>query len=79
MKYSEGHDWIWSAIEKLNALRNELAHNLDSPKIEAKARAFMDCFEWAALIFAKDDGIIARLRGALAFLCGALSGDYLRK
>jgi hypothetical protein len=79
MKYREENDWVWAAIKKLNTLRNELAHKLESSQVESKVSGFLGCFEWVPTVYAKDESIISRLRHALAFLCGVLNGDFVRK
>jgi len=84
MKYEEKNLWVWTAIQKLNELRNELAHKIDSSKVESKVNGFLDylvsvpIYEYA-IGHTKDRSIMSRLNSALAFLYGVLLGEYVRK
>ena len=68
------------AAEKLNTLRNRLAHHLDYPQIEAQVKDFLLLCEAPKDPEVPDDPeteaepLIRRLRRALAFLCGGFAG-----
>jgi hypothetical protein len=71
---------MMEAAEKLNTMRNRLAHHLDYPQIEAQVRDFLSLCEAPKDPDEPDDPgteaepIIRRLRRALAFLCGGFAG-----
>ena len=72
-------DWTWTALDKLNSVRNSLAHNLEHPKADERLRQFIDS---VAVSYASDplDGDAARmapLPEALVSLYFALA-DTLR-
>jgi hypothetical protein len=68
------------AAEKLNTMRNRLAHHLDHPLIEALARDFLSlCEEPEDPEEPNDPGteavpLIRRLRPAIVFLCATFEG-----
>ena len=35
-------DWVWSALDKVNSVRNALAHNLEHPRAENCLRQFIE-------------------------------------
>ena len=39
--YDEEEVWIWTAIEKLNSIRNKMTHRLNDPKLENKIIDFI--------------------------------------
>lgn len=47
MCWSRHQSEMWIAIEKLNTLRNDLAHKLDSPKLRAKGEAYISALRSA--------------------------------
>jgi hypothetical protein len=71
---------MMEAAEKLNTMRNRLAHHLDYPQTEALVRDFLSLCEAPKDPDEPDDPeteaepIIRRLRRALAFLCGEFVG-----
>ena len=71
---------MMEAAEKLNTIRNRLAHHLDYPQIEAQVRDFLSLCEAPKDPDEPDDPeteaepIIRRVRRALAFLCGGFAG-----
>jgi hypothetical protein len=63
---------ILSAAEKLNTLRNRLAHHLDYPEIEAPVRDFLSLCEEPEDPEEPDDREtipLARLRHSIVFVC----------
>jgi hypothetical protein len=44
MSLDEHENAVWELGTKLNSLRNELAHKLDSPKRAARTRAVIDLY-----------------------------------
>src|SRR5258708_6758278 len=44
MSLDEHENAMWELATKLNSLRNELAHKLDSPKRAAKTRSVIDLY-----------------------------------
>jgi hypothetical protein len=71
-------DRLYNAAEKLNTLRNKLAHHLDYPEIEAQVRDFLSLCEEPEDPEEPDNRdklpLIRRLRVAIAFVCGVLEG-----
>jgi len=71
-------DAFFKAIEKLNSIRNSLAHNLEAPNLNAKVSNFIDTVESAhsketGEAFKDSKGSVEkRLKGAIAFLLGQL-------
>jgi hypothetical protein len=77
----EGPGWLFrmlDAAEKLNTMRNRLAHHLDAPQIEAQARDFLSLCEEPEDPEEPDDRetvpLIRRLRRAIVFVCAGLAG-----
>ena len=66
------------AAEKLNTMRNRLAHHLDAPQIEAQARDFLSLCEEPEDPEEPDDRetvpLIRRLRRAIVFVCAGFAG-----
>ena len=71
--------FFFDGIEKLNELRNNLAHNLDSPKLPTKVTEFLNLVEesYQKLLKEKSDSendtLEERLRKAISYLLGQLS------
>jgi hypothetical protein len=77
----ERQGWIFrmlDAAEKLNTMRNRLAHHLDYPQIEAQARDFLSLCEEPEDPEEPDDQetvpLIRRLRRAIVFVCAGFEG-----
>ena len=73
--YMSQDDWIWEAIFSLNALRNDLAHKLESKKREQLIENFLLPLEttYQRLGHEPDSGSVSsRLIGKLCFLLGVL-------
>lgn len=75
MYYTRDNQWVWPAVEKLNTLRNELAHHLESTKLESMINEFLYPLERRYIML--DAGYVAtdipaRLRSMLSFLIGIL-------
>jgi hypothetical protein len=72
--------YMMEAAEKLNTMRNKLAHHLDYPQIEAQVRDFLSLCEAPKDPDEPDDPeteaepIILRLERALTYLCGRFAG-----
>ena len=70
---------FFDGIKKLNELRNNLAHNLDSPKLTDKSTEFLHLVEadYSQRIKQrcdyKNDALEVRLRKAISYLLGQLS------
>lgn len=66
----------WTAIEKLNSIRNKLAHKLEPPKIEALIKDFLKILEDPDISESEyeKESTDKRLKRNIAFLCGILSG-----
>jgi hypothetical protein len=66
------------AAEKLNTMRNRLAHHLDYPQIEAQVRDFVSLCEEGIDPDERDEAEVAplvrRLRRSVAFVCYAFEG-----
>ena len=70
-----GGNEIWSTLEKLNALRNKLAHNAEPPDLDKDVDFFLAI--WAERGFTRHTttrGRVAHLRKALTTLCAMVSG-----
>ena len=65
---------ICDAVERLNALRNTLAHNLDSPKLQQQISAFLNVIEPMQSNVDTTVSIAQRLRTGMAYLIGRLGG-----
>jgi hypothetical protein len=67
-------DDLWDSIDMLNALRNELAHQLDSPKVAALTERLMKLSgaEDAVPDF-QQDSLELRVKTTLSFLVGRLT------
>jgi len=70
---------FFDSIKKLNELRNNLAHNLDSPKLKGKSTEFLHLIEagypetMKQCCDYKIDALEVRLRKAISYLLGQLS------
>ena len=77
---NSAEEWFWSAIAKLNTIRNDLAHHLETPKLEAKIYEMLHTLEqdvpFRPLAF--NGSREARTRSALAFLYGVVEGMRTR-
>jgi hypothetical protein len=66
---------ILDAVEKLNTMRNRLAHHLDHPQIEALVRDFLSlCEEWEDPDEPDEREavpLIRRLKQSIVFVCAA--------
>lgn len=74
--YAEEDDWLWTAIQRLNKLRNVLAHELESPKLDHLIENFLvpiDAISARIGLPPSGSQLHERLKGRLAFLFGALS------
>jgi hypothetical protein len=75
---------LWPMIAALNTLRNELAHNLDSPELKGKLVTFMRArtkhlklLHEQPLDTDNSDATAARLRSDISVLIAQLSGNAL--
>ncbi len=67
---------MFDQLEKLNTLRNKLAHNLEPPQIDGQIEKFLRSIEdpeSPADAFEKEP-VSRRLKRCIGFLCGTLSG-----
>lgn len=82
LKYRDENSWVWEAIGKLNSIRNDLAHKLEPSKLNEKVEDFFSFIKVSVPINLdmndKNQRIESRLRSALAFLHGVLSGGHVR-
>jgi hypothetical protein len=65
---------LFDAAEKLNTLRNKLAHHLEHPQIETHTKNFLRALNPTNDPELDKEPIERRLRGCISFLCGALKG-----
>jgi hypothetical protein len=76
----EGSHRVVDAAEKLNTLRNRLAHHLDYPQIEAQVRDFLSLCEEPEDPEGPGDPkreamrLVRRLRTAITYVCGTFEG-----
>jgi hypothetical protein len=77
----EGPGWLFrilDAVEKLNTIRNRLAHHLDHPQIEALVRDFLSLCEEPEDPDEPDEReaapLIRRLKQSIVFVCTACEG-----
>ena len=82
LKYRDKNSWVWEAIAQLNAIRNDLAHKLEPARLNEKMEEFFSFIGVSVPLDLdmnnKNECIESRLRSALAFLHGVLSGDHVR-
>lgn len=82
LKYRHENGWVWEAIGKLNSIRNDIAHKLEPSKLNEKIKEFFRFIKASVPIDLgmnnENERIESRLRSALAFLHGVLSGDHVR-
>jgi hypothetical protein len=82
LKHRHENSWVWEAIGKLNSIRNDLAHKLELPKLNEKIEDFFTFIKSSVPIDLglnnENEATESRLRSALAFLHGVLSGDHVR-
>jgi hypothetical protein len=66
----------WTAIEKLNSIRNKLAHKLEPHQIEKLINKFLRILEDPDIPESeyKKESTDKRLKRNIAFLCGVFSG-----
>jgi len=64
-------DERWDAIDTLNQLRNKIAHQLNSPKVEALATRFVELMG-GPLTPELEEPLDELVREAAAMLCGSL-------
>lgn len=62
---------LWKLAEALNSLRNELSHQLDSPKVEKKFDEVIKLYEEVQKLD-PEMSRLAKLRVAIGFMLGAL-------
>jgi hypothetical protein len=72
-------EWFWSAISRLNAIRNHLAHSLEAPQLETKVDEMVRTLEQdVPFAFRPSGSKTDRTRQALAFLYGVVQGMRTR-
>jgi hypothetical protein len=75
------HSLIFDVAEKLNTLRNRLAHAIDHPKMEDAAKDLLSLLEKPECgVELTQEPLSLRLRGAIIYACGMMEGwgDALR-
>jgi hypothetical protein len=66
---------LFEAAEKLNILRNRLAHHVDHPQVEARAKDFLSLLEEpGAEAEFELEPLARRLRRAITFACAGIEG-----
>jgi hypothetical protein len=65
---------VWGLCEKLNSLRNSLAHQLDSPHAQKRLDSFFSAFEGAHFEWRPTTRDAEDLWSGIAFLIGAVQG-----
>jgi len=73
---------FFEPLSKLNELRNNVAHSLDAPALQARVEAFLSAIEahYSGDLSARmsDGSVERRLRGAISFLLGQMElMDYV--
>jgi hypothetical protein len=71
-------DDLWPMIEALNSLRNDLAHKLESPKLESRVAKFISITYGRLDAFEPDAPVAANLRGSMAYMFGYLAAHEYR-
>ena len=64
----------WTACQKLNSLRNALAHKLEHPEAQKRLASFLATFDDPSTEWQRTGSESTDLRRALLFLLGALQG-----
>lgn len=80
MTYEERFDWSFLAINKLNAIRNELVHDLDPPRVARLTDELVSIMKPHVDVTRTlgGDGAAGQLRSAIAFLYGLLDSAEAR-
>lgn len=66
--------WMWACMSDLNAIRNRMAHNLESGDLEANIeRLRLTLLSRSSAAGAESSNVPTSLKGQLAFLLGVLS------
>lgn len=63
---------VWSACERLNSLRNALAHKLDHPQAQKRLASFLAGFDDPNMGWTRTGDQVTDLKHAIVFLLGAL-------
>lgn len=72
---NRAEEWFWSALVKLNRIRNDLAHRLETPKLIAELEEMLETLERDTLrVSTSSQPLPQRLRYALVFLHGVAEG-----
>lgn len=71
MYYMIENGWVWTSIEKLNNVRNHLAHDVEAKNLGGKAEDFINSVGGVFRVDKKAP-IDKRMRQALIYVCGAL-------
>ncbi len=69
--YKTGYDQFWAGVKKLNKIRNEYAHNLNSQKVEKLISELLETFE--EVILPNEGSLGERYRRSIALLCFLVS------
>ena len=63
---------VWAACQKLNSLRNALAHRLEHPEAQKRLTSFFAIFDDPHIDWERTNSEPADLKRALVFLLGAM-------
>ncbi|HEY5972980.1 MAG TPA: hypothetical protein VIT22_13660 [Pseudoxanthomonas sp.] len=63
---------VWSACQRLNSLRNALAHKLDHPQAQKRFASLLAGFDDPSTGWTRTGDQVADLKRAIVFLLGAL-------
>lgn len=63
---------VWSACQRLNSLRNALAHKLEHPQAQKRLASFLAALDDPSTGWRRTGGEAADLKRAIIFLLGAL-------
>ena len=70
LKYENDFDWLWKSIDKLNSIRNDLAHKLEPKQLSQKLNDFFSLID-PDLLHMDRGGADSRTEGS--FACRNLS------
>jgi hypothetical protein len=84
LKYHDENRWVWDAIESLNKVRNNLAHELEAPKLTNALEAFLACIEphvepfMPRMFQTRQKDVKSRLTSAITILAAVLESRLVR-
>ena len=69
--YTEENSWLWGAIDKLNKIRNQYAHNLEPDSVLHTILEFVELVETKKS--KENSNLEERYRSSIAYICGIIN------